>query len=322
MSPRRLLDITLGTALAVVTLVSAVNWQVDPFGLFGRNTAGFYFRSERDIKQGLLAVREYDGLLMGSSKVAEYHPSLISSYRVLNASWSAALPEEMFYFLRDREPRPGFIALGLDFYMFNVRAFPWVDRSVFGRWAPARVATHLASLRMLGYSLEAVALTRRGEPPEVLPDGARNTARREPGDAGRRVVLETTLSALRALHYTDYAYATRRLAALRQIRAWSEAACVPLVVFINPAHVAVVDLIRQQGLEGEWRRFRADVRSVFPDVVDLSDSPYTAPRFYWRSDPDHYYPSTATRIFERELAPRIAGLRRTAPFRCANTRGG
>ena len=99
---QRCLIIQFAIAAVIVLAVGALNWAVDPFGLFGNNRHGFFFSSERQIKQGLTSLDDRSGIVMGSSKVAEIDPDLIAATTLLNSAWSGALPEEMLYFLRER----------------------------------------------------------------------------------------------------------------------------------------------------------------------------------------------------------------------------
>jgi hypothetical protein len=291
-------------ALLTAGAVAIANWRMDPFGLFGRPSAGFYFSSERDIKQGLVRGTSYDGLLMGSSKVAEWPARMIRTYRVLNAAWSAAQPEEMAYFLDEMRPDVAFVAIGFDVFMFNGREYPFLERSPFGRGRPDVLATHLFSMNMLQTGLAGRRMRLAGEIPRVLPDGSRNTLVNEPGDYGVAPNHEEPLEALRTRPFRDYRFETRRIESLRRIKAWGASHCVALIPFVNPLSGAVLDLIRDVGITEQVARFRRAVRSVFPDVLDLMDVPELAAQdLYWSGDPDHYYPSIGLRIFNEHVEP-------------------
>lgn len=305
MRPARFAALVLAAAALVAGPVAGANWMLDPFGWFGRSTAGFYFESERDIKRGLVSHREAEGLLMGSSKVAEWQPSQIRGHRVLNAAWSAAVPEEIEAFLEDVGPRVDFIALGLDLFMFNEGTYPLVTRSPFSTWQPQLISTHLLSVEMLQRGLWARARRLAGERPRILPDGARNTAADEAEDRLKPRSDAAVLERLQRSVFGNFTYASTRVDRLRGVRAWSERRCVTLVVFLNPMSRPVLDLIDEIGVAGELARFRQDVQSVFPGVVDLVDGELSAPDNYWRADPDHYYPSIGTRIFDEHVAPRL-----------------
>jgi hypothetical protein len=296
--------IVVASALIVMTATGLANWAMDPFGRFGRPAAGYYFETERDIKQGLVRHRQFDGLLMGSSKVAEWQPASITSYRVINAAWSAAVPEELEAFLRDVEPQAAFVALGLDLFMFNSNGYPRVEESPFLAFTPATLSTHLLSLDMLqrGLWVRDQELARRR--PWVLGDGARNTAADEAADRLKPRDNTGVLERLRGRIYGQFRFDDRRFDHLRGVKAWSEDHCVALVTFLNPMSTAVLSQLPQIGADDDLARFRAGVRAVFPDVIDLTMT-LSDEDHYWRADPDHYYPSVGTRIFNEHVAPRL-----------------
>jgi hypothetical protein len=296
--------IVLASALSVMAATALLNWAMDPFGRFGRPAAGYYFETERDIKQGLVRHRQFDGLLMGSSKVAEWQPALITSHRVINAAWSAAVPEEIEYFLRDVQPRAAFIALGLDLFMFNGNGYPRVDASPFRAFDPATLSTHLLSLEMLqrGLYVRDQELARRR--PWVLGDGARNTVADEAADRLKPRDNTEVLERMRGRIYGQFRFDEGRFEHLRRVKAWTADHCVALVAFLNPMSAPVLSLLPHIGADDDLARFRAGMREVFPDVIDLTMT-LSDEDHYWRADPDHYYPSVGTMIFNAYVAPRL-----------------
>lgn len=304
MRPFSFVAVLVATAVLTVGSVVLGNWWLDPFGRFGRPTDGYYFETERDIKHGLVRSRDAEGLLMGSSKVAEWQPGLLHGRNVLNAAWSAALPEEMYFFLRDVNPRVAFIAMGFDFFMFNAAVHAMVEESEFRSLVPARWSTHLLSLAMLERGLSARDRFLAKQRPVVLPDGARNTHPDEAADATWPRDNAEVLGRLRHRILVNYRFAERRVEYLSRIRDWGTRSCVVIVPFANPMSEAVLALIAEMELEEELSRFRHELRTVFPDVIDLSvAAEWTPEELYWRRDPDHYYPSVGARIFHEKIEP-------------------
>lgn len=304
MSTARPLFTQLSVAAAAVVLAVGINWTVDPFGLFGNNTAGFFYGSERQIKQGLAGLHAADGIILGSSKVAEIDPAHVS-VPLVNGAWSGALPEEMLDFLVTRDNDWSFVAVGLDFFMFNEANIPFVEDTEMRRGDLRRAIGHGANLAMLYRSLRALQWAAAGRAPAITALGARNVGDEEAADRASDGDGAAAIEGLSQM-FRGYAYSERRAAAVARIRDWARDNCVPLVAFVNPLHRDVRAMFTEVGVEADFRRFQAMLREVFPDLVDLSGPDYADPDLYWRREPFHYYPATGTIIFERALLPAIA----------------
>jgi hypothetical protein len=50
---------------------------------------------------------------------------------------------------------------------------------------------------------------------------------------------------------------------------------------------------------------RARIRQVFPNVVDLTDSPYADPKNFFHQDVLHTYPNVGADLINREVLPRL-----------------
>src|SRR5262245_20735908 len=95
----RAIAVTLASAALLVSICGLINWYVDPFDRLGRNWLGLYSSSERDTKPKMIRMYPHEGFIVGTSRVTFIEPTLIKSYRLFNAGFSQALPEEIFNFL-------------------------------------------------------------------------------------------------------------------------------------------------------------------------------------------------------------------------------
>ena len=296
------------TAVLLLVGVISLNWIVDPFGRFGLNRVGLFFGSEREAAYGMVPHAEYDGIILGSSKATEIQPSDLLGTRLLNTAWSAALPEEMLYFLRDRfDPyRAGrYVVIGFDFFMFNEFSLPFVGESKFtDDWAD-QALEYLLSLPIAGKSLGALWRAFREEPPDILPSGARNTAEHVAENPGLAISYGRVLEALRGKVWANYQFSQRRVEVLAEIKSLMERECTPTVVFLSPLHPEVRALIVEMQLEDHFEQFRAAVGRLFPDVIDLTASEWSQAEDFYRDDPFHYLPKTGADFFTRALQPQI-----------------
>ncbi|MSO75166.1 MAG: hypothetical protein EXQ99_08545 [Alphaproteobacteria bacterium] len=295
-------------ALVAVSAVSLFNWRVDPYGLFGMNRNLFHFLNERLTKQGLINHAPPDafpdGVVLGSSMATQIDPDLVHTTRLLNLAWSAGLPEEFLYFLQSYNSELGFVVIGIDLFMFDEAQNTFQQDNHFRRFDPWRTVENLVSLDVLRHSLRHLIWKREALPPFLTPLGARNgralesAHRKEPHDHTEKV-------ALYAKGFADFHFSERRLPILQAPRSWAEGACKPLVIYTNPVSPAVLAEFESPTLATALARFRAELRREFPDLIDLSNGPYSAARNFWAHDPVHVYPSVAARLFDEALWPAL-----------------
>jgi hypothetical protein len=285
---------------AVVGCIAFVNLLVDPFNLLGLNRIGLFVSNERVSKPRLVERKDYATLLIGSSKVASISPTDdVGDPRMFNASFGAALPEEMRNFLY-LHARPGqTVLLGLDFYMFNATtpSHPktFLDDSKFD------VMGYLVSLITLGYSLESVQMWVGGREPVILGDGARNQAKEwREHNALADYHYDRVIANLQTNNYRDFTFAGHRLEVLRRIKDEMATRGVRVIAFLNPVNIELRRLYREIG-EAEFQRFRHEIRQIFPDLYDFTGEEWSDPELYFRHDPYHYKPSTGGQFVIRML---------------------
>jgi hypothetical protein len=276
--------------LAVLLPIAAINIHVDPYHLLGRNTLGIYVFNERLAKPALIQNASHDAIVIGSSKVTSIDPADITRAHVFNAAFGAALPEEMAWFLQRYAKSGQTVLLGLDFYMFNERAFPLIEKDIFAAdTRPSRLA-YIFDKDIFKVSLDALYLHYiKHQEPLLLSSGMRNQSKDRAQDTalGGNYDYERVLKTLRENHYHDVHYSDRRLEILRRLKTTMAERGVKFLVFINPLNVAVRALIRELA-EQDFQRFRQDVRAILPDIYDLTGEEFESRDFYYRHDPYHY----------------------------------
>ena len=77
---RRHIAVLAVLVLAVLQIIAAINIAVDPFGFFGTNHVGYYYNSERELKQKQIRNYPHRALLLGNSKMAYVDPDLLRSW--------------------------------------------------------------------------------------------------------------------------------------------------------------------------------------------------------------------------------------------------
>ncbi len=119
MSANEYLVKSLSVTILMVLMVAVINLRTDPFGVFGNSRGGIYIFEERSYKARHAATRQYEVLLIGSSKTAVFNADHLPETRIYNASFAAAQLGELQEFLETYGGRAETVLIGLDPYMFN-----------------------------------------------------------------------------------------------------------------------------------------------------------------------------------------------------------
>ena len=306
-NPRSYLLRLAALTAGVLTLVGAVNVSVDPYDALGRNRIGIFLSGERLAKPEMVQHYPHDALLLGSSKVDYVDPRALSGYHFFNAALSAALPEEMRSFLEHHLAGTRAVLLGLDLYMWNESAFPYQAGDPFAPEERLSFAGYVWSGDVLEASLRTVWRRLAGRPCHLRPSGQRcpeKDLRRH--QALRQLQTRRVFRVLREENYRDFHFSTARIREMRRTKALLDAAGVRTVVFLNPLSRPVLGLIERLQLRGQLERLRRELRRVFPDLVDLSDSRWSDPSGFFRHDPYHYLPSTGAAFLNQLLEQTLA----------------
>ncbi len=301
---RRFLRGFAWTACVLLGGVAAVNLWIDPYYRFGTNWIGVYISAEREYKATAATHYPHDALIVGNSKPSIIDPAQIREYRFLNAGFAGAKPEEILAFLERYAHGQRLVVLGLDYGMFNEGAEP-LRPDPFERPFWPDLCRYLLNAKSFQYSVEAVTRRLIGKEPTILTTGQSNPKPYLDLEVGlTEEHYEPALKLLRDQTFQNFRYSEARIAVLREIRDLLKARGIPVVAFVNPENDAVLDLIRGMPAGAEFARWKADMRAIFPDLVDLTEvSALSEHENYFLHDPYHYLPVTGIRIMEDHILP-------------------
>jgi hypothetical protein len=294
--------------LTYFVLVMAVNWIVDPYNELKRNTIGIYFSVERQAKSEILNY-PHDAVIIGTSKIGSISPKALNCYTFYNSSFDAALPEEIYFYLKRFLRNERLVVIALDFEMFNERQWPvlkiteWPNQS-FGK------LEYLFNFKTFQSSLIALNKWFKQEIPIVAANGQRLVRSMEntPIDLTADTVtkngivpakhrFEEVLEMLRENHFRRFLVSKERLEYLRKLKILLEEKKIPYVVFINPYNHWVLDIIKDLGEEEIFAQWKRDVKDIFPDMHDFSVGEYTFNDDYWgERDAYHFNPFIGAKI--------------------------
>jgi hypothetical protein len=298
------------TAVLILTAVIAVNIVVDPYDVWGTNRVGVYTRGgERTMKWRRVEEHANDVVLLGSSRMAHVDPALTPAVPMFNAAFSAAMPEEMLSFIRNRVGRERLLVIGLDFFMFNSAIYPWIANPLFDRPAAQILLDHTLSWRVLVESIRTLEAARRGEPVALKANGARNGVEKNDlqlsgaeNDATRAYDFSIDWAGRNA--FRNFVYDERRIDIVRTLKSELDRRGQPYTVMLMPENKDVVErVLKPTGAEEIRSRWRADMREIFPDIFDFSDT-YSDRSNYYRFDAYHFTPAVGAEMISRILADR------------------
>lgn len=308
---RAYLTVFAWVALISLLAVAALNYFVDPYYRFGTNRIGVYISAEREFKATAVQKLPHNALILGNSKPAGIDPLELKGWQFLNAGFGGATPEEMYAFLKHFAHEQELVVLGVDFGMFNEKEKAIV-RDPFERSMLRDMTAYLLSLKSLQYSFESLLGYAVGQGVTILPTGQSNPAAYLEKDAAfTREYYGPTLRLLKERAFHDFKYSSTRVNDLEKIRDLMKERGIRLQVFINPENAAVLALLGRVPASALVDQWKADMRRIFPDLIDLSADPqWQAHSLYYWHDPYHYRPDTGARFMREAVLP---GLNDDAP---------
>ena len=295
--------IALTVALFLLSIF-LINYFIDPLSYIRANTSYTYFSTERNLKPKMLEVKQYDGLIMGSSKVAYIHPEDINiDDKILNASFSGALPEEILMFLQEEKPKVKWIAIGFDWYMFNEDIKPYEVNGTFQK-SNTDILKYLMSFDAIRYSIISIIKKIYNELPKYAKGGNRISKHQEKKDSQKTIYSdESILAELSDKHINTFKVSELRLQDIVKIQRWASNNNIFLVGWVNPYSKDVLELM-QKKLDKETLLLPKKLSTRVSNFIDLSAS-YQDRNLYWNSDPIHYYPSFGGVFFNKHIIPMI-----------------
>lgn len=305
MTPQRYLKaISLMAGLAM-GLVALINYFVDPYTYFGTNTLGIHIIAERQLKPLGVIRNPNKAILIGNSKTGMVDVGQLQGPApFFNASVGGLMPEEMLYLVENLSPNAPLVVIGLDYIQFNTQR-DWIKHpfpEIHARERLTYLFSHYAFVNSMRTLIAAIA----GEDAKIKADGSFNAE----GwfrhyDQENPLLLEIYWNDLQE-RLADLSISENRLQLLDQVKAELDKKNVPYLIFLNPVHHHELELIREHG---QWETFdywRHEVLKRFPNAIDLSESHYGSPEYFFRSDPLHFYPQTGIDFLNERVLPALS----------------
>jgi len=283
----KVLSISLCIGLVLTGMINAL---VDPYNELGWNWIGVYGNDDR---QRIKAIDTYphDALLTGSSRTLHINPDDLCGYKFYNASFSSALPEEIYYYLKKYLKDEKMVVIGLDFYMFNDTSYPLLN---IDKWPDRYWPTqeYLFGWNVLMDSLKAVYIReylRQGRPSNgYVPIQDDPT----PDMKTYQFWINFFINHV----YKDYHLNEERFQYMQKLKQLLDDRHEKYIIFINPMQEDHWKVLHLTGNYEAFWKWVIRLKGIFPDIKYFPEGQYSQRELYLKSDPSHYLPFVGAMI--------------------------
>jgi hypothetical protein len=306
---RRFVLLALGLTGVLAGGLVLLNFLVDPYDLFGMNRLGVYISADREFKATEVRRYPHNALLVGNSRMGVVPVNQLEGFRFFNGAVAGASTEETYYFLYHFANKQELVVLGLDLGACDP---PYTKGDIFARPGCKAILDNLFNLKTVEYSLRTIMEHLSGHPDPMFPDGTFDMANwLKTADVENPPYRDYQLAGMKRAAEVFTCAPLERMSFLAKTANYLRQRGIACVVVINPLHEEVAKCFQDPKLRTAARAWLANLKSLFPNVVDLSFSRYGAAEGFFRSDPAHFKPEIAVRMLNTDVIPvALAALRR------------
>ena len=304
---RRYLVASITTIGFMLTIIMAITITADPYHYFGTNWTGDYAGGERQLKLRNQRRYSHEGLLLGNSKIGYIDPTSLVGPRFFNAAFAGALPEEIYYYLRQSLNKQKLVVIGFDLEMFNEGLYPYRSEKEFVAQTQLSSIDQLIGWPVLRLSIKSLYRFLSGTPSHTNSNGMTNLEEAFKRDRQMkalqndpRAVKPQLVVAYNNL-YRGFRFSEKRLQVLQSIRMLLDEHNIKYVVLINPISHHVMTLIKAHNLGAALDRLRRELRRSFNNMHDFSRVALNRPATFFSFDPVHYKPSLGKELVNGAL---------------------
>ena len=277
-----------------------LNYVVDPYDRFGNNRMGIYIMAEREMKNTEIKRYPHTAMLVGNSRMAMIPVTQLSGFRFFNCGFAAANAEEVYWFLQHHAHGQELVVLGID---MGTKDPPVLRGDIFRRGDWGATTEHLLNLQTVEYSFKTLFSHWAGKPSRYLPDGSMAMDWSDRAKWDDQLAGKSHLESLKNAMAGSVLQGPRSLSFYRKIAETLRERNIPCVVVMPPMHEEVVRHVEAMHLQDACEAWVSEVRTIFPNVINLTSSPYGAASGFYARDPVHYKPEVGVRFMNEEVLP-------------------
>lgn len=293
-------NVSLVVTISLLLSVATINYMIDPYGKMGNNRIGLFHSLDREIKNQIVFF-DHDAILIGSSKTGFVNPDDLHFYSFYNASFDAAMPEEIFFYIKKYATHQKFVLIGLDFSMFNGSVYPVKPMTEWNRKTYTTIE-YLLGGRVLLDSKKNVSLWLKNKPFYIIKKNGQKVVGKSSPDFRDNKKTQKILDFLETRVYGNMRFSDKRMEYLKRMKALLENRNIDYLVFINPLSEEVYDIIKNSGSYTIFMAWKKKLKVIFPNLVDLSYGQYSDEDKFTGSDPFHYKPETGASFLNKILS--------------------
>jgi hypothetical protein len=313
-SPRAFSLILLSVALGILAAIALLNYWIDPYNQYANNSLGVYAYAERQAKPNYIRQAKFDSIIVGNSRVGlGFLPEKISSLRLFNGGLGGASLEEIYYFIKHNVKSQKLLILGIDLCHHDPEIAKQDD------FEPPNRVQFLKSLLNLKQTEDAFRTLRqysKGRRPSIGKDGGFYASdlfesHKENPEARDKLIRQA------CAYYKSFKESPTKenLSYFLKISLLMQERKINCVAVVLPLHQSIAqnpEVLKNQSVFSQWKD---EMRSIFPNFIDLSFSKYCTPDTFFRSDPVHINPVAGSEMFNIEIAPTCEHLIQSEPAR-------
>jgi hypothetical protein len=293
--------------VALCAVRAATIYYFDPRVRFYSDDTKIPIVREQAGKPRMIRTYPHNAVIIGTSKLAAVDPADIDTpdLKFFNASWAAALPEDTASFLDLFVHDAKLVVISLDIMMMNEKAWHFYGPTSFGE--PSFKDDVIAKFWYLTDTNEfftSAGYLINGKPYYGIlkPNGGRDSTQ----DLARSAKMTAPdfagpLRILQASAFDGFTYSHARVPYIEKMKALMDERHIPYVVLISPENRQMMEMIKASGNYWALRRFRQDVRQIFPEMIDYSESWVSDDANFFKFDPLHYRPDVGAKMIREAI---------------------
>jgi hypothetical protein len=308
---RRFVLLALGLAGALAGGLVLLNYAVDPYNRFGHNRLGIFISADRECKPALLRNYSHNALLVGNSRIGAVRADQLNSFRFFNGALPGATSEEIYYFLQHFAHRQEMVILGIDLGACDPLT---LKGDIFVEPGCTAHLNNLFNLQTVEYSVRTVLEHFAGRASPMRVDGSAEIADCVPNaDVENPALREWQLERMKRVWDQFSCPPKDKMSYYGKIADCLRERGIPFVVVVVPLHEEIAKYLQTPNFQAASQAWLANLKSIFPNVVDLSFSRYGAAQGFFRSDPAHFKSEVGVRLLNTEVIPVASQLRHRNP---------
>lgn len=305
-APSRFSTILLIVCSLLCLALSFLNYRVDPYNQYGKNTLGTYTTHDRQSKATDIQRFEHEAVILGNSREGMIPPRELRGYRFFNAAFGGGTAEEIFYFIEHFVKSEKLVLLGIDYGQGDPLQ---LKGDLYASKPLSYYIGDLLSLKTTEDSFKTITHKLGGKKPSLEGDGTFNTDgwfQKYDVDIPGRAALQ-----VEAMKRASNTYDETERAGLiyyKKIATLLKERGIPCVVYIPPLPEPVIADLRGRKPGSNFRNWEREINSIFPTVVNLALTPHGQLENFFRSDLEHLKPEAVARTINLEVIPKCKSL--------------